>query len=34
MCGPRVGGRDPTTAGIRNAKQALTYDVPKKEDVD
>ena len=34
MCGPRVGGSDPTTAGIRNAKQVFTYDAPKKEDVD
>ena len=30
MCGPRVGGSDPTTAGIWNAKQAFTYDAPKK----
>ena len=34
ICGPRVGGSDPTTAGIWNAKQAFTYDAPKKEDVD
>ena len=34
MCGPRVGGSDPTTAGIWNVKQAFTYDAPKKEDVD
>ena len=34
MPGPRVGGRDQTTAGIWNAKQAFTYDAPKKEDVD
>jgi hypothetical protein len=34
MYGPRVGGSDPTTAGIWNAKQAFTYDAPKKEDVD
>lgn len=25
---------DPTTAGISDSKQALTYDAPKKEDVD
>ena len=34
MPGPRVGRRDPTTAGIWNAKQAFPYDAPKKEDVD
>ena len=34
MYGPRVGGSDPTTADIWNAKQVLTYDAPKKEDVD
>lgn len=25
---------DPTTAGISDSKQALTYETPKKEDVD
>lgn len=25
---------DPTTAGISDSKQALTYEEPKKEDVD
>ena len=34
MPGPRVGGSDPTTADIWNAKYAVTYDAPKKEDVD
>jgi len=34
MCGPRVGGSDPTTTDIWNAKQAFIYDAPKKEDVD
>ena len=34
MPGPRVGGRDPTTAGISDSKQAFTYNAPKKEDVD
>ena len=34
MPGPRVGGSDPTTAGIWDSKQAFAYDAPKKEDMD
>ncbi|WP_353938973.1 phage holin [uncultured Gemmiger sp.] len=34
MPGPRICGRDPATAGISDSKQALTYDAPKREDVD
>ena len=34
MPGPRVCGSDPATAGISDSKQVLTYDAPKKEDVD
>ena len=34
MPGPRVCGSEPTTAGVSDSKQALTYGAPKKEDVD